>query len=292
MGNSLSGLSSAFICVAIDPSINMINWQPARFFQMAYVKLRSIARRRPRLLRYFRVILFSMRLGPWRDMRMRWLTFVNRNKPLATNTETIFPDLDVEQSVAGLNQQGLARGLHLPEEYLAAILGFCAEHPAKSYLNPHRYIDAVRTVSYDPKVIAVARKYLGVEPILYGTRIYRSLPQFDAKGATADRPKRAFHYDAGDYKTLIVFIYLSDVDEDCGPHVVIEKTHGRKSFWQLVSPTLTYEAAQDKYRNDIRIILGKKGTGFFEELSAYHQHSLAQKDRLVLTITYLLQRNY
>lgn len=277
---------------AVDSIIHMLNWQPAKFFQTAYVKLRSFAHRRPRLLRYLRVILFSVRLGPWHELRVRWLTLINRNAPLATNTETIFPDLDVEQAVESLKQQGLARGLRLSEEYLAAILAFCAEHPARTYPNPHRYISAVRAVAYDPKVIAVARQYLGVEPILYGTRIYRSLPQLERKGQNADQPKRAFHYDAGDYKTLIVFIYLSDVDEDCGPHVVIEKTHGRKSFRQLVSPMLTYEAAQSKYRDDIRVILGKKGTGFFEELSAYHQHSLAQKDRLVLTITYLLQRSY
>jgi hypothetical protein len=34
-----------------------------------------------------------------------------------------------------------------------------------------------------------------------------------------------FHYDALDFKSLTVFIYLTDVDASCGPHVLIKNTH-------------------------------------------------------------------
>lgn len=99
----------------------------------------------------------------------------------------------------------------------------------------------------------------------------------------------AFHYDTLDFKSLTVFIYLTDVDPSCGPHVVIENTH-EKSLADICQIILRDAAAHQKYGNRVKMILGEKGTMLFEETSSFHKASRCHTKRLMLSIDYVLQR--
>jgi hypothetical protein len=100
----------------------------------------------------------------------------------------------------------------------------------------------------------------------------------------------AFHYDILDFKSLTLFIYLTDITSESGAHVIIEGTHKNKTVKELMKITLDDEVAQKKFGGRIRVILGKKGTAFFEETSTYHKVEACKTRRLILSIDYVLQR--
>ncbi len=209
------------------------------------------------------------------------------NQSLPINENTLFPGLDVNHTADNITRLGYSLGTSLPEKQVNQILDYCRDKRLKSYENPHKDCALVNNIVHDHKIIEVARRYLQVEPILYKTRIYWSFPEHNHRPLMLS-PKE-FHYDVGDFKSLALFIYLTDVDADCGPHVLIERTH-HKTFAQLLSPCLSYKTAIKKYGEQIRVITGGKGTNFFEDMTCYHQHSYGVKPRLVLTASYAFHR--
>src|SRR5262249_46725038 len=90
--------------------------------------------------------------------------------------------------------------------------------------------------------------------------------------------------------SLTLFIYLTDSDMDSSPHVLIEKTHKRKTLKELWSRVLDDDVAKKKYDNRIRVIVGTKGTAFLEDTSCYHKVPNGTKERLMLSINYVLRR--
>jgi hypothetical protein len=102
--------------------------------------------------------------------------------------------------------------------------------------------------------------------------------------------ENAFHYDTLDFRSLTLFVYLTDVDLSSGPHVVIEGTHVMKKFKDLCQIVLTDRVAHQKFGDRAKTILGQKGTMLFEDTSSYHKASRCQNKRLLLSIDYVLQR--
>jgi hypothetical protein len=253
-------------------------------------EFRKYINARPRLLKAARTLNFMVRLGPWREIVIAALCRFGKNRSMAINDETLFPALDVSKALLSIVEHGYSVDLNLPPDYLKQIIDCGKLSEKKSFFNPHHQCELIGNIVRDPKIIEVARLYLGTEPILWGSRIYWSYPDVSAgKNVSAPR-KKEFHFDAGDFKSLSLFIYLTDVEPDCGPHVMIENTHGRKSLKQILNPLLPGETAEEIYGDRIKILTGKRGFGFFEDLSCYHQHSIGSKPRLVLTASYLLHR--
>ena len=210
----------------------------------------------------------------------------------------------------------MATGLRVPSELVAEIRRFCASHPAHGaanktyriafepidapiegrrtfrYLSPHKRCEAVRKLAFDPLLVAVAGQYFGVNPVMYDTEIYWSFPSVESRRSdNAKAVTDPFHFEAGDFMSTVVFVYLSDVDAQCGPHVMITGTHKRKTLRQLLTNRISAENALTCYGNRMQTILGPSGTGFFEDLSGYHQRSVSSKPRLILGIHYMMQRD-
>ncbi|HMV50259.1 MAG TPA: hypothetical protein PLD20_26800 [Blastocatellia bacterium] len=225
-------------------------------------------------------------LGPWQNVFIHYHRKFSRNPLLPRNEKSLFESLNVASFVAGLKINGFARGLQVPQPLVGEIKQFCERQPANAHNNPHLHCEAIKQIAHDPKVIEVAERYLGAEPILYQTSLYWSSPTADGK---LERQPR-FHYDIGDYRAVYLFIYLTDVDEQSGPHLIIEGTHRRKTFRQLLSRHLSDEEVQNQFDGRIRTICGNSGEGFFEDLTCYHKRSTTTKPRLMLTIAYMLQR--
>jgi hypothetical protein len=213
-----------------------------------------------------------------------------RNEQFPLSEGLLLPFLDVDRAAWDLEQSGYTPGTVLPAKIVNEVLEYCSKMQSKKYGNPHLSCEVVSRIAHDPKIVGVAKRYLGVEPILYATRIYWTFPRSNRAKLTNSPDIRQFHYDVNDFKSLTVFVYLTDVDIDCGPHVVIEGTHGKKSLKQLINPYLKEDLANKAYGKRIKAITGEKGTLFFEDLTCYHQHATGTKPRLVLTINYLLQR--
>jgi len=286
------------------------------YFQRSNTPARSTIKSHPLLYPLVRTLRLAILLGPLRSIAIRYYRWRNSNPPLPTEEKTIFPDLSVENTVASIRQDGVAPGLTLPSELVEEIRHYCASHPAHiaidkmyhidfepisapadgvrtfRYISPHKQCDAVRKLAFDPFLVEVAARYFGISPVMYDTHIYWSFPPVqDREDGPTQLPNEPFHYESGDFMSVVVFIYLSDVDEQCGPHVMIKGTHKHKTLRQLLINHLSTEKAVEIYRDRIKVILGPKGTGFFEDLAGYHQRSIGSKPRLILGIHYMIHRD-
>lgn len=75
-------------------------------------------------------------------------------------------------------------------------------------------------VALDRKLLEIASSYLGLWPVLHSVSAWLNVP-------TEAPPEysQLWHRDPEDLKLLKVFIYLADVDEQCGPFTYIPRTH-------------------------------------------------------------------
>ena len=286
------------------------------YFQRSNTPVRSIIKRQPSLYRLVRTLRLAILLGPFRNVAIKYYRWRDSNPPLPTEEKTVFPDLTVENSVAAIRKDGLATGLTVPPELIEEIRQYCASHPARiridkmyhidfepidaptegvrtfRYMSPHKQCNAVRKLAFDPMLVEIAARYFGVIPVMYDTEIYWSFPSVEGGANGQSQPmNEPFHYEAGDFMSIVVFIYLSDVDTQCGPHVMIQGTHKRKTLRQLLTNHISAEKAVTMYGNRIEAILGPRGTGFFEDLSGYHHRSTGCKPRLILGIHYTMHRD-
>lgn len=251
--------------------------------------LRQHLKRRPQIVRLVRALRAVWWLGPWQEFFIKYHQCRDKNPALVRNRNSLFPELDVENALDGLNREGFAPGIQVPETEVNRIVDFCGRQAVVT--NPHLHCQTVHDIAHDPKLLEVVKGFFGAEPVLYSSSLYWTWPpESEEKFQQAMALKSKFHYDVGDFKTLIVFIYLTDVDENSGPHVVIRKSHRQKKPMRLLSRYLNDREAFAEFDGQIKVITGQRGTGFFEDLTCYHKHAVGKKARLMLTICYLLQR--
>lgn len=265
----------------------------------SYYHLRTLLHKSRGLLRFAQTVRGWWILGPLRPFAVHYYQRRGGNQPLRTDRHDLFPALDPERVVHSLREKGYANGWRIPDECVTQIAQYAQETKYLKYWNPHRECDAIDRIAHNEKLVEVARRYLGAEPILWLTQLKWSFGPDAAEErrgllASDNEPIQydsdAFHYDTLDFKSLTVFIYLTDVDATCGPHVVIENTQ-HKSFAEICRIILSDEAARQKIGDRIQTILGKKGTMLFEETSCFHKASRCHNKRLMLSIDYVLQRS-
>ena len=80
------------------------------------------------------------------------------------------------------------------------------------------------------------------------------------------------------------------MDADCGPHVVVRGTQGRKRFAQIFNRFIAEEEIQRRFPGRMHVITGERGTAWFEDISCYHKQAAAERTRLMLSIIYSLHR--
>ena len=264
-----------------------------------YYLLRVVLHKRRGMLRFAQILRGWWIVGPFRLFAIRYFQWRNAARPLPVERHDLFPTCEVHPVVVALNDKGYANGWKLPEEYVTRIVQYANDTKFLKYWNPHRECEAIDQIARNEKLVEVARQYLGAEPILWLTQLKWSFGDQAAKerqGLLSNRNEPiqydgdAFHYDTLDFKSLTVFIYLTDVGPSCGPHVVIENTHRRKTGADLCRIILSDAAAHQNFGHRIKIILGEKGTILFEETSSFHKASRCHTKRLMLSIDYVLQR--
>ena len=106
----------------------------------------------------------------------------------------------------------IARGVSdLDKPYVVDLIPRDLEHDAESPL--------VR-LALDKKLLEIVSLYLGLWPRLHALEAWLNFP-------TAGEPMKSqlWHRDPEDLRLVKVFIYLVDVDENCGPFCYIPETH-------------------------------------------------------------------
>lgn len=158
------------------------------------------------------------------------------------------------------------------------------ENPSDAYLynldNPHKKNERLYQFA-DEVIKPIADAYLGAESKILNTQIWATFTDDE----NTYNPDFGFHYDLDDYRFLKLFIYLTDVDEESGPHQIIEKSHKSNAFFRFFNRRLE-EPLAEPYSSNVRVMLGKKGEGFFEDTLCYHKGTRPLKPRMILQIQY------
>jgi hypothetical protein len=230
--------------------------------------------------------------------------------------ETIFPDLDIEESLNSLETHGFAAGFSLSQQVVNSILQFTATNPcfANNDLNlgffyaqkklaqakcGERFILAsyynitlqsiIQHLVHDPKLLAIATKYLGCYPRNSENRLWWSFAS-EVPCNEKSRYAQTYHYDVEDYACLRFFFYLSEVDLSRGPHVCIRGSHKCKKLSHLLSlhRRRCEQEVIDYYgAGKVVTFTGSTGYGFAEDPFCLHKGlTPIAGDRLILQIQY------
>jgi ectoine hydroxylase-related dioxygenase (phytanoyl-CoA dioxygenase family) len=120
-----------------------------------------------------------------------------------------------------------------------------------------------------PDVIATIQEYLGCLPTI------TSVSSWWSKYTGETFHTQNLHRDYDDFKFLAFFIYLSDVNEDNGPHIYYANTHN----------------GSDDMSNK-KVITGKAGTAIFADtFGLHHGKPLNKGDRLLFWTRYCLHKS-
>jgi hypothetical protein len=135
------------------------------------------------------------------------------------------------------------------------------------------------------EVLQIARVYLGCHPTISFLGLTWSFPSPFAN-PTVD--VQCFHRDPDDWRFLKLFVYLTDVDEQSGPHELVMGSH--RSAGRIFSTPYTNEELERSYgRDSMMKIIGPKGTTFFADTWSIHKgHVPITRPRLLLQVEYSL----
>ena len=244
----------------------------------------GLVRKNKGVLRFVRACRFMLIIGPFRGLAIRALQKFSPNPTMERIEPSLFPTLDVAATVGTLKEKGLAGGFSLPQSSVDAIKAYLGSK--KEIENPHWDCPEIQRIVHDRAMVDIAAKYLGSEPLLHSSSLLWTYPNL---AANARYPEN-FHFDVADFNSAILYFYISDVDMDSGPHVMVEGTHKHKSLHQMFNPFLTDEQALQQYGDRVKTVTGVAGTGFFEDQVAFHKRQACNRPRLAFLAAYHLHR--
>lgn len=143
----------------------------------------------------------------------------------------------------------------------------------------------IQELATDGSLLAVAQSYLKCRPVFMGCCMWWSTAFSDESSSEA---AQQYHFDMPQAKFLKIFVYLTDVGEEQGPHRAVQNTHRRKPKQFLTDRRFTdEEIAQDYPAERVSVFGGPTGTMFAEDTSSLHKGTNVQKGhRLLLQFMY------
>jgi hypothetical protein len=134
-----------------------------------------------------------------------------------------------------------------------------ADYPLETVLNcPH-----VLALANSDFLIRTATLYLGCLPTISTLRAWWTFPGSERQEV------HSFHRDRDDWRGLTLFVYLTDVDENSGPHHFVRGSHRTRPerFWRAHE----IESLEKAFGRDaIRVVTGAAGTAFLEDSIGIH----------------------
>lgn len=155
----------------------------------------------------------------------------------------------------------------------------------------------LQELALDPVILAIAQNFLGTAPIHVQTNSWWSFPpptSANTQKRTArleNKNAQRFHQDQEFVTFIKAFIYLSDVDENNGPHIYVEGStndYEDKLPTKVSSDRLTDDDVCKAFGKDrIKSITGPKGQIAFVNTRGFHRgSSVIEGHRLLLQLEY------
>ncbi|MEL4165447.1 hypothetical protein [Pseudomonas sp. ZS001] len=218
--------------------------------------------------------------------------------------------------VAELEASGAMVGPKLPADTVQYLLSYSENHPCFAdrdqtkgfYLKDREKAEAllgkelllaqyfsaeqdvvIARIANDPYLLSIAARYLKVPPKLMSVNMWWTFP-VDASAEDRARHAHVFHFDLDDLKFVKFFFYLTDVDEQAGPHVYV-KTSNREIRYKtplFKSRRFTDDEIVAGYgAENIIEVLGPAGTCLIEDTITVHKGvTPISRARLMLQFEY------
>ena len=132
-------------------------------------------------------------------------------------------------------------------------------------------------------VLDLATSYLGCKPTLSSVGVRWSFPD-----CTQPEPTQHLHRDPDDWRFLKLFIYLTDVDPESGPHRYVLGSHCTSGHLRDVHYTAA-AVAQRFGPGAMHEVTGRSGTAFIADTYGIHAGAVPTRNpRLILQAQYSL----
>ncbi len=143
---------------------------------------------------------------------------------------------------------------------------------------------AAQRVIADRSLLAIATRYLGTCPVQDLVAMWWSTSRDDGAASAA---AQKFHFDLDRLRFLKVFVFLTDVDADTGPHVYVPGSH-RDLPWELrVDGRHSDAEVTARLDRPPERISGPRGTIFLADTRGLHKgQPLRRGQRLVFQTEY------
>jgi ectoine hydroxylase-related dioxygenase (phytanoyl-CoA dioxygenase family) len=141
-------------------------------------------------------------------------------------------------------------------------------------------------IIFSKKFLSLAKSYLGHNDITVSASYFISFPNKNLNETDKISNAQYFHWDNDFTKFLKLYIYLSDVDENSGPHVFVPGTHKLKKFKHKLHRPYSDNDIHNSY-SEVKSFLGNKGASFFVDSYGLHKGETVKKNnRIMLNIHY------
>jgi hypothetical protein len=158
-------------------------------------------------------------------------------------------------------------------------LSHVAHHSARDILMAPYLL----AIANRPDILGTVARLLGCKPTLAYLATWWSYPT----GIGAQQAEQ-FHRDVDDWRFIKLFIYLSDVGPDQGPHVYVQFS-SRSPACRQIRRFTDDETAAAFGRDNILTLTGSAGEGFLEDTFGLHKgQAVEQGRRLIFQAVYSL----
>lgn len=116
-----------------------------------------------------------------------------------------------------------------------------------------------------PQVLAVARDHLGAAPTIVEMSSWWTAPS-----SAEDYGAHVFHRDRDDFRACKLFLYLTDVGVDDGPHIFARNTHDPEFIKNMLTPRgVGPEVLAQFYMGDMRHAAAEVSKIFSQQISEF-----------------------
>lgn len=146
--------------------------------------------------------------------------------------------------------------------------------------------NSLSEILFSKKFLLLAKSYLGQNTMTVSASYFISFPNKNLNEIDKISNAQYFHWDNDFTKFLKLYIYLSDVDANSGPHVFVTGTHKRKNFKHKLHRPYTDNDIYSSY-SEVKSFLGNKGSSFFVDSYGLHKgETVKTNNRIMLNIHY------
>lgn len=161
-------------------------------------------------------------------------------------------------------------------------------------------LDSVEKLVNSKYLHDVAELYLNAVPTISSVSVWHSW----VNGLPIQNTALMFHQDRGDFRSVNLFLYLTDVNENNGPHAFYPGSHKirfleetrqklpqekQDIFWSIINQHRYDTDAIQELLGEPLVIKGSEGTGFLEDTNGLHRAvPLVSGERLIFEIVFTL----